>query len=346
MEGKNGRTDDNMSDRQVQASRKRASKKDFVLTSVFGIIGIMYLAVALTPLWILVYETPVVKIQNDTTKSTPFAPARIYFWSSFSMLIFIWPAICHLFMAAAYFGNQRMGVKCLNKDRKTGQISCTAFFLCLPWLITVYVFWFVRHMFNGEDAYNRVYKHFYVGRFPRWNSEFPPEIKNIVDMTAEFSARKSLLKGRTYLCLPSMDRCMPDPWDLGQFALQVSRLKTPTYIHCANGHSRSGLLMAMVMVLRKDSASIRHAFAKMVEKRRWVHYRKYEAKQAVYTLATYCGMHINDDNGEANTGPDTRNIDQTHANAVHPQTTLAHSSIERQITGQHLKRGHTRFLSF
>ena len=53
----------------------------------------------------------------------------------------------------------------------------------------------MRHLFNGEDAYNRVYKHFYVGRFPRWDSEFPPDVKNIVDMTAEFSARPSLLKG-------------------------------------------------------------------------------------------------------------------------------------------------------
>ena len=41
--------------------------------------------------------------------------------------------------------------------------------------------------------------------------------------------------GRKYLCLPSMDRCMPEPRELGDFALRVSKLSTPTYIHCANG---------------------------------------------------------------------------------------------------------------
>ena len=108
MNGDNDRTDDSVSDSQVRDSRKRASKKDFVLSSTFGIIGIMYLAVALAPLWVSVHEsTTVVTIKNDTTKSTPLAPARIYIWSSFSMLFFIWHAICHLFMAVAYFGNQR-----------------------------------------------------------------------------------------------------------------------------------------------------------------------------------------------------------------------------------------------
>ena len=88
-----------------------------------------------------------------------------------------------------------MGVRCLNKDRKTGQIPCVAFFVSLPWLVTVYVFWFLRHLCNGEDAYNQVYQHFFVGRFPRRISEFPAGIENIVDLTAEFSARSSLLKG-------------------------------------------------------------------------------------------------------------------------------------------------------
>ena len=79
MNDGNDRTNDSVSDMQVRDSRKRASKKDFVLTSTFGIIGIMYLAVALAPLWVSVHESTVVTIKNDTTKSTPLAPARIYF---------------------------------------------------------------------------------------------------------------------------------------------------------------------------------------------------------------------------------------------------------------------------
>jgi hypothetical protein len=52
---------------------------------------------------------------------------------------------------------------------------------------------------------HQVYDTFYVGRYPIWASQFPEDAKNIVDLTAEFPARKSLLKGRRFLCLPSLD---------------------------------------------------------------------------------------------------------------------------------------------
>jgi hypothetical protein len=122
----------------------------------------------------------------------------------------------------------------------------------------------VKHLILGEHPFDLVAEGIYVGRFcMRYPSQFPVECTHVVDLTAEFPVRHRVLLGRTFRCLPSLDREMPQEQPLGLLAREVADWDGITYIHCANGHGRSAVLAAMVLVLRGECVSVADGIRKM-----------------------------------------------------------------------------------
>jgi protein-tyrosine phosphatase len=77
------------------------------------------------------------------------------------------------------------------------------------------------------------------------------EFANYVDLTAEFSEPSAIRRNPGYMSVPILDGSAPDPAALDQ---AVSRLRPGrTFIHCAQGHGRTGLF-ALAMLLRSGRA--------------------------------------------------------------------------------------------
>lgn len=179
--------------------------------------------------------------------------AAKYWWLS---VIFAWCALSNIAIAICYLWKPEFGVLMLAKDVQTGGLSWQGWWLA-PYLVGLWFFWAVKHLILGEHPFDLVAEGIYVGRFcMRYPSEFPVECTHIVDLTAEFPVRKRVLMGRTFRCLPSMDREMPEEQPLGLLAREVADWGGITYIHCANGHGRSAVLAAMVLVLRGHCTTV------------------------------------------------------------------------------------------
>ena len=183
----------------------------------------------------------------------------LYPWAgqSFGHLVLLWPALAFISIGLAHLLCPAAGARWLCKDPRTGQINVATAVIFLPFLMLSWLIWLVKHLIKCESPYDRVYEDFYVGRYcMRYPAQFPDDAANVVDLTAEFPARCDVIRGRNYLCLPSLDREMPPAHDLADFARQVEALEGPTYVHCANGHGRSALVVAMVMIMRGAAPTI------------------------------------------------------------------------------------------
>lgn len=183
-------------------------------------------------------------------------------------IVCVWPALSNcLFLISYAVPSLRLGVRLLHKHPGSGTIALPRLLLCLPALLPLWVFWWARHVLVQdwkEEPFHKVSQTLYLGRFPlRYPSEFPIDVANIVDLTAEFVVRKDVASGRRYICLPSLDCELPGAHDMVSLARDVATWPGDTYIHCANGHGRSASVAALVMVLKGEAASVDAAFATM-----------------------------------------------------------------------------------
>ncbi len=72
------------------------------------------------------------------------------------------------------------------------------------------------------------------------------EFANYIDLTAEFPEPLALRRSSGYLSFPILDGSAPDPTALRKV---VDRLRSgKTFVHCAQGHGRSGLFALAVML--------------------------------------------------------------------------------------------------
>src|SRR5207244_2126500 len=76
--------------------------------------------------------------------------------------------------------------------------------------------------------------------------ELEGEFINYVDLTAEFAEPFAIRKSAGYVSFPILDGSAPDPESLQEF---VNRLRPGrTFIHCAQGHGRTGLFALAIML--------------------------------------------------------------------------------------------------
>jgi hypothetical protein len=221
------------------------------MTSIFALLGFLFLLGAVAP----------------TTLRFGSVPEL---W-----LLCLWPASVYLLVATIYAVDPSLGVLLIAKraDRDAdGGLPMWALVLFAPFFVIMWGVWFVRHTtcvpLSGEAPFDRVADGLYVGRWPlRFPSEFPADCPNWIDLTAEFPARRSVLRGRRYVCLPSMDCTLPDNESLISLAVEAAGWDGDIYISCANGHGRSACLAALIMLVRGLATSWEDAFQQMRKNR-------------------------------------------------------------------------------
>jgi protein-tyrosine phosphatase len=83
------------------------------------------------------------------------------------------------------------------------------------------------------------------------DSEIAEEFVNYVDLTSEFSELSKARKMAGYVCFPILDAGAPSPDSLK--AAVKSLRPGKTYVHCAQGHGRTGLF-ALALLLTNGLA--------------------------------------------------------------------------------------------
>ena len=170
-------------------------------------------------------------------------------WGNFGWLL-MWPALSFFLVASAYFGARTD----LFGKKRNGTMKWGCVVLLLPYLLLTWVLWHVVRLMAREKCWNEVVPGVYVGRRPL-PYELPEDVSLVVDLTAEFIEPRRIRKIGRYLCFPMLDTGIADTAEFRELVRDVSSWPEPVYIHCAQGHGRTGTVAAAVLVAKGAAAT-------------------------------------------------------------------------------------------
>lgn len=128
-----------------------------------------------------------------------------------------------------------------------GSRSTLALLLLLPYLAYVALVWCVVRLVSRESKADALTDDLILSRRLLAN-ELPSEVASVVDLTCEFTEPIAKWRGVSYLCFPMLDGSGASPEQLRTLAAKIIELPSPVLIHCAQGHGRTGLVAAAVLL--------------------------------------------------------------------------------------------------
>ena len=160
------------------------------------------------------------------------------------MYILCWPGLSFGVAGAAYVGG---GPRYFGK-RQDGSLNPVALLLLLPYLLYTWGVWYLWRLTTSEPPFHNLYEGVKIGRrlLP---PELPDQTDMVFDLTSEFPEPSSIRSSVLYRLVPALDARPPEPVTLREAAEQVLSAKNAVYIHCANGHGRTGTLAGAVLML-------------------------------------------------------------------------------------------------
>ncbi len=181
------------------------------------------------------------------------SPVRLLFW---------WPSVSFAVVAAAYAG---LGPRVFGK-RSDGTLHPFHTVLLLPYLAVTWSLWHLSRLLRREPPYHLLTERIYIGRrlLPH---EYPAQIETVVDLTCEFAEPGDVRNGRTYRVLPTLDATAPREDALATLLDEVVGTRGSVYIHCAEGHGRTGLAAAALLLLLGNAEEANEAVALVRDRR-------------------------------------------------------------------------------
>jgi protein-tyrosine phosphatase len=168
--------------------------------------------------------------------------------------LLVWPAISFSLVALGYLG---LGPRLFGK-RSDGTMAWHSVVILLPYLLLTCITWHGVRLLSREDCCNEVVPGLFVGRRPL-AGEIPQEVRLIVDLTAEFPERRAVREGRDYIVAPMLDTGVAVESEFAVLVQQIAVFPGPVYIHCAQGHGRTGTVAAAVLLGRGHCATVEEA---------------------------------------------------------------------------------------
>src|SRR4051812_45013933 len=159
--------------------------------------------------------------------------------------LLLWPASSFLVVATAYLGG---GARLLGK-RPGGSLHPFAILFHLPYLLFTWTVWQLVLLLRGSREASLVTEGLWLGRRPRLH-DIPQGVALVADMTCEFPAARHITRDYEYLAFPTLDGHVPPLKALVAFARQLASHPGPVYLHCAQGHGRSALAAACVLIAK------------------------------------------------------------------------------------------------
>jgi len=163
-----------------------------------------------------------------------------------SFLLLLWPTTSFAIIASGYIW---FGPRVFGKSRN-GVLSITNTLLLLPYLLCAWSVWYAVRLFKREPAFNQLTEHIYIGR-RLMSHEFPKTFDHVIDLTCEFTEPKAL-RSVNYLSYQILDGFVPPAGQLRSWVVDAEKLSGNIYIHCAEGHGRTGLFAAALLLQRGD----------------------------------------------------------------------------------------------
>lgn len=174
----------------------------------------------------------------------------------------LWPALSFALVAVAYAG---AGPAVFGK-RADGRMQPWALVVLLPYLLMTWATWRLARGLSRESVHDEVAPGIVIGR-RLLAGELPEGTRTVVDLTCEFIEPEGIRSVEHYVCLPILDAMAPSVERLASCIESWVALPTPLYIHCAQGHGRTGMVAAAVLIARGLAPDARLALS-MVRKAR------------------------------------------------------------------------------
>ena len=158
--------------------------------------------------------------------------------------LLVYPAFSFGVVAAAYLFSAP-GVFGKLADGRRSRLGTL---LTFPYTFYGLAVWHGVRLLSREPMFNWLGDDFVLSR-RLLRHELPKGIASIVDLTCEFTEPKDGWDVQSYTCYPMLDGSAPSPDEIRSLATQIIQMPRPVLIHCAQGHGRTGLVAAAVLLV-------------------------------------------------------------------------------------------------
>ena len=149
--------------------------------------------------------------------------------------------------------------------KKNGKIPILIKLINAPYFILTLVTWHVYKKCIIENSTDDINDSLCVGR-RQLSGEFDLEkIDYYLDLTSEFDEPQSYRISEKYLNFPILDADVPDYKSLNDLMTKIKGSKV--FIHCAQGHGRTGLVAIVFLIANKTVKSVDEGLKLLKSKR-------------------------------------------------------------------------------
>lgn len=132
----------------------------------------------------------------------------------------------------------------------------------LPYLALIWATWHAVRVLQRESAFDKVTPTLWVGRRLLGSEPVPP-VEVVLDLTCEFDEPRTIREACSkYVALPILDKGVPcNPDEVLELLRELSAAGTSVYVHCAQGHGRTGMIAGLLLLYQQDELSPAEALA-------------------------------------------------------------------------------------
>ncbi|HRI70846.1 MAG TPA: hypothetical protein PK156_41720, partial [Polyangium sp.] len=163
----------------------------------------------------------------------------------------IWFGLAMLTVGANYALPQHLAI-----FRKVhGKLGFGRKLFLLPYMVLLYGTWHLLRITSSEAPFVELTRGIFIGRrlLP---GEYPP-VATLVDLTAELD--EHVPTSANLLAFPILDGAPADPSLLHEMARKIGMSPRPVYLHCAQGHGRTSMVAAAMLLELSLAQSVEDA---------------------------------------------------------------------------------------
>lgn len=176
--------------------------------------------------------------------------------------ILLWFAIAFGLVGLAY---ARVGPAMFGK-RADGRIRPFHLIILFPYLLLTWTIWNLLRFTNPAQPWNEIAPRLYAGRRV-FLHELPPNTELIVDLTAEFMEPVAIRSRVNYYSLPILDAGTARLTAIVELVSSIVDFPGNIYIHCAQGHGRTGMIAAIILLAREIATTPSDAIRRVQQAR-------------------------------------------------------------------------------
>jgi protein-tyrosine phosphatase len=176
-------------------------------------------------------------------------------------LLLGWAAVSLFVVGWAYLRNDPS----VFGKRPDGARSRLVTLLLFPYLLVLGTVWHAVRVCSRERCVSSLGPGIWIARrlLP---DEIPSEVETLVDLTCELLEPVANRRDRAYVCFPILDGAAPSCAAMDAVLARLDGVER-VLIHCAQGHGRTGLFAAALLLRRGWARTPEHALARVVAAR-------------------------------------------------------------------------------